>query len=268
MERVGDLTEIEQRHFTEEAMSTSASLSLLWDYNPALRREVSGMMSLVHYEDGTSIPATSLHVIHSGSVDERTMSAPWKVPKKGQRKNPTSKRKLGPGTVFGEQALLSSDEDFNKKSREKPTTYVAQGATTCMAVSRKAVHGKADEPGLLAMHLQKAVEWRQRKWDAASISFESFHPETLIGVGTFSTVYLAVDQHRRHTYALKCLSKTKIFMEGQIEHTISECRLLNEMDHPFIVRLVRAYEDTEGEKRKKKRNKKKWKQKKSMRYDK
>ena len=30
---------------------------------------------------------------------------------------------------------------------------------------------------------------------------------------------------------------------GQVEHTIAECVLLSECDHPFIVRLIRVFED-------------------------
>jgi len=39
------------------------------------------------------------------------------------------------------------------------------------------------------------------------------------------------------------LRKSKVVEMGQVEHTIAECSLLSECDHPFIVRLVRAFED-------------------------
>merc|ERR1719197_464273 len=30
---------------------------------------------------------------------------------------------------------------------------------------------------------------------------------------------------------------------GQVEHIIAECKLLSESEHPFVVQLVRTYED-------------------------
>ena len=44
-------------------------------------------------------------------------------------------------------------------------------------------------------------------------------------------------------YALKCMRKAKVYETGQVEHIISECKLLLECNHPFIVRLVRTFED-------------------------
>jgi len=62
-------------------------------------------------------------------------------------------------------------------------------------------------------------------------------------VGTFGTVKLVVAGETGDAYALKCMRKAKVYEMGQVEHIISESKLLNECEHPFIVRLVRCFED-------------------------
>ena len=45
------------------------------------------------------------------------------------------------------------------------------------------------------------------------------------------------------TYALKSMRKQKVVDMGQVEHIIGECKILAECEHPFIVQMIRVYED-------------------------
>lgn len=44
---------------------------------------------------------------------------------------------------------------------------------------------------------------------------------------------------------MKILKKKDIRTSGQVEHTIAERRILERMDHPYIVRLKYAFKDEE-----------------------
>ena len=62
-------------------------------------------------------------------------------------------------------------------------------------------------------------------------------------MGTFGVVRLVQDKRSKATFALKSMRKQKVYEMGQVEHVFAECKLLAECDHPFIVELVRTYED-------------------------
>ena len=66
---------------------------------------------------------------------------------------------------------------------------------------------------------------------------------TTLGVGTFSRV--ALIEHRRtgKTYALKRMEKKTIEQLKQKTHIMNEKKILQEMDHPFIIQLHATYKD-------------------------
>jgi len=110
-------------------------------------------------------------------------------------------------------------------------------------VSRESVQRQL---GPLASILDREAEKQARKHAAGKIGFGSLDQRKVLGVGTFGTVRLVVTRSEaggEQAFALKCMRKAKVYEMGQVEHVISESKLLHECDHPFIVRLVRSYED-------------------------
>jgi len=63
-----------------------------------------------------------------------------------------------------------------------------------------------------------------------------------LGVGQFGCVSLVQDPDGR-SHALKSLWKGHLIHTQQVEHVISECRLLAELSHPFIAKLQRVFQD-------------------------
>ena len=82
------------------------------------------------------------------------------------------------------------------------------------------------------------------------ISMEDFTPIKKVGRGMFGQVLLVKHKEDNKLYALKSLRKTKIIQMLQVEHTMSErtyilaiCRrILEKMEHPFIVTLRYAFQ--------------------------
>ena len=64
-----------------------------------------------------------------------------------------------------------------------------------------------------------------------------------LGMGTFSRVYLVEHKRTGKTYALKRMEKNTIEQLKQKTHIMNEKRILEEMDHPFIIQLHATFKD-------------------------
>ena len=65
----------------------------------------------------------------------------------------------------------------------------------------------------------------------------------VLGQGAFGKVFLATDNTSKQTVAIKEVSKKQIQELGKVRHIFREKNLLNEMDHPFIIKLVGTDQD-------------------------
>ena len=57
-----------------------------------------------------------------------------------------------------------------------------------------------------------------------------------LGTGTFGRVFLAEEIDGNKIYAIKIMKISDIIKMNQIEHVNSERRILQRMQHPFIVK--------------------------------
>ena len=240
---VGDLEDIDRKHFNWLSLGSCSALMALWDYQPAVQQHIAMLMTLKEYEDGDVIAEEGrtlkmLHVVHSGEIEQRFAMRRGGVVQGmmtgGSQGGQAPTKTLAAGAVFGERALISPKDAAT-------ATLVAQGKTVCMVVGAEAVQKQV---GPLPQLFKKAEQRRARRAKASTVTLDGLQREKVLGVGTFGAVYLSLDPKTGEAYALKCIRKHKVFEMGQVEHIISECKLLNECEHPFIVRLVRAFEDT------------------------
>ena len=80
---------------------------------------------------------------------------------------------------------------------------------------------------------------------AAPLSKDDFQLLKVIGKGSFGKVLLVRSKRDHKVYALKILMKSRVLARKQVEHTRSERKILEEIDHPFLCRLEFAFQ-TEG----------------------
>ena len=71
---------------------------------------------------------------------------------------------------------------------------------------------------------------------------ENFQLLRVIGRGSFGKVLLVRNKHDRRVYALKILKKATVVARNQVEHTINERKILEEIDFPFLCRLEFAFQ--------------------------
>lgn len=76
-------------------------------------------------------------------------------------------------------------------------------------------------------------------------TIKDFATMKVLGQGTYGKVLLVMHKETGKYYAMKILKKKNIRKFGQVDHTLSERRILERTLHPFIVKLKYAFKDRE-----------------------
>lgn len=71
---------------------------------------------------------------------------------------------------------------------------------------------------------------------------EDFVTYSLLGEGSYGKVVLVKKKDSGKQYAMKILKKKMIEQRNQVEHTMSERRILEAINHPFIVKMDYAFQ--------------------------
>jgi len=71
-----------------------------------------------------------------------------------------------------------------------------------------------------------------------------FELQDTLGTGTFGRVRLVRQKVSGNFFAMKILKKSEVVRLKQVEHVLSEKRILASLLHPFIVRLAGSFQDT------------------------
>jgi cGMP-dependent protein kinase len=187
----------------------------------------------VIFEQGAE--GTALYIIQSGEVA---------IFKDGEQV-----MTCGPGDYFGERALL-----------KKEVRAASPKAVTDVVLLQIAKRDFDAYLGPLESTLQSTVktydEQNSRRSSTAptpagakkeawtKIPFEELEPIGTLGKGSFG--YVRLMKHAKHpdqTFALKAVSKAVIVETGQQGHIMSEKKVMEELRHPFLIRLYQTYKD-------------------------
>jgi len=215
---VGALMEIKREQFNIKAMNGLDELKRL---SLTEKRHIAKAMTRVVYTKGTVIAKKgadleTLTIIHKGKVE--AMGG--------------KKEHMDEGDGFGDDAIFKRTQALGD--------IIAVDEVTAFVATRENVQKQL---GPLNALIDRKNEGAQKLSAAKSIELTALHTKKILGVGTFGVVKLVVDPKTNAIYALKQMRKDKIIEMGQLEHLYDECRLLSECDHPFIVRLVKLFED-------------------------
>merc|ERR1712032_723309 len=72
-------------------------------------------------------------------------------------------------------------------------------------------------------------------------TFENFEFLKVLGKGTFGKVILCREKSSNHLYAIKILKKEVIIKKDEVEHTMTENRVLQSTRHPFLIGLKYSF---------------------------
>jgi CRP-like cAMP-binding protein len=231
-ELFGDLADLIKFNFNQKVLGTMEMFKELTDNEKTILIDA---LKEEHFESGVEIltqgtAGNSFYIIKSGSV---TVTA-----KDSEGNVKTIKDTLGPGTYFGEMALLSD--------QPRMATVSATSATICMKLDRstfKSLLGDAQDI------VAREAETRKRELERAQrppILMDDLKQLSILGVGTFGRVKMVLNTKDGDTpYALKCMRKGQVIALKQVEHVMNEKNLLDECNHPFLLALVATFQDEE-----------------------
>ena len=140
-------------------------------------------------------------------------------------------RELEEGNCFGELALLSNEP--------RSATLQAKVNCTLYALEKNDFIKNIDKKLLEYLNVKMSL------LDDFNMSLEDFYFCRNLGQGKFGEVSLV--HNKKHFYAIKCVDKTEAEKHKHlIKYFLEERRVLLELDHPFIMKLVRTFKTEEN----------------------
>ena len=95
------------------------------------------------------------------------------------------------------------------------------------------------EDGQTDRHRQNSTEKRR-------YNLSDFQILNTLGTGSFGRVHLVQDLSKKEYRALKVMKKSEVVRLKQVEHTINEKTILEQLRHPFLVHLFGVFQDSQN----------------------
>ena len=140
-------------------------------------------------------------------------------------------RELEKGNYFGELALLSNEpRSASIQAKEYCTVYVLEKNDFIKSIDKK---------------LLEYLNIKMSLLDDFNMTLNDFYFCKNLGQGKFGEVSLV--HNNKHFYAIKCVDRKEAEKEKHlIKYFLEERRVLLELDHPFIMKLVRTFKTKEN----------------------
>eukprot|EP00126_Sphaerothecum_destruens_P003295 Sdes_comp16967_c2_seq2m6173 len=84
---------------------------------------------------------------------------------------------------------------------------------------------------------EKAASLSLNEAEKPSYSLPDFQRLQTLGTGTFGRVFLCRYKATEEYFAMKALKKVEVVRLKQVEHILSEKKILSIISHPFIVNM-------------------------------
>ncbi|CAG9321711.1 unnamed protein product [Blepharisma stoltei] len=131
---------------------------------------------------------------------------------------------------FGERSIIHNEN--------RTATVIAKGSASCWVLDRQAFISLIDEG--IRNQLMKRIELQND-----SVVLDDLCIVKGLGKGMFGTVYLSVNKKTKTPYALKTVPRTKIQAYEIYDNLILERKILLQIDHPLIMKLVKTLKDAD-----------------------
>mmetsp|Transcript_3449 Transcript_3449/g.5312 ORF Transcript_3449/g.5312 Transcript_3449/m.5312 type:complete len:871 (-) Transcript_3449:744-3356(-) len=202
-----------------EAIEVLKDVQLMKGLSLSKIQEVVKVLQVEDFQNGEVIvqqneEGDSFYIVKSGIVD---------VFKDG-----SNLRSITMNDYFGERSILFNDR--------RSASVVANGQVRCWVLHKEDFLRIIDES--MRIQLMKRIELQDD-----SITLADLAPLKLLGKGMFGNVFLAVHRGKGHLYAVKSINRRKIEKFGIQENLVLERKILLQIDHVLIIKLIKTFKD-------------------------
>ena len=140
---------------------------------------------------------------------------------------------------------LHDSDYFGQEFLKEPEGFLATQTLTVMEETRCGVLSKRDFESVVGNveRLGRPKEERAALAQTKSIGLRELSKIRILGVGTFGKVWLVTHKKSGTPYALKQLRKREIMEHQQVDGVAREKRVMDALDHPFVISLVSSFQD-------------------------
>lgn len=131
---------------------------------------------------------------------------------------------------FGERSIIHNER--------RTATVISKGDASCWVLDRQAFLGLIDEG--IRIQLLKRIELQDD-----TVTLNDLCIVKTLGKGMFGNVYLSINKKTKTPYALKTVPRTKVQAYEIYDNLILERKILLQIDHPLIMKLVKTMKDAE-----------------------
>ncbi|CAG9332057.1 unnamed protein product [Blepharisma stoltei] len=212
-------TSIQKAATQNEAMQVLKGVSILKNLSVEKLRSLIDVLKVVDYFDGEIIvrqndPGDSFFIVKDGIVEIY--------------KDDHIVRTIAKYDYFGERSAL-----FNEV---RSATVKAKGNVACWVLHQTEFLNLIDSK--VRTLLTKRIQLQDSK-----IKFTDLRVIRTIGKGMFGIVFLVMHKNNRNVFALKTVERKKIDRFSIHANLVLERKILLQLDHIMIVKLVRTFKD-------------------------
>jgi len=92
-------------------------------------------------------------------------------------------------------------------------------------------------------NLTKSTDEEMNRISNDKMTIDDFAIKKVIGKGSYGKVLLVIKNDDKKIYAMKVLKKKNMIKRNQVEHIKTERRIMELIDHPFIIKLKYAFQN-------------------------
>jgi cGMP-dependent protein kinase len=211
---------LEQATANNEALNVLKNVQILRGLSSEKLKQLILKLHLEEFSDYEVIvqqdtPGDTFYIVKSGKVDVII--------------DGNTIRNITKLDYFGERSVL-----FNEN---RTATVMATGKVVCWTLKQSEFHQIIDEP--MRQHIIKRIELQDY-----NVALSNLVIVKLLGKGMFGNVFLVSEKNRSKLYALKTVSRKKISRFEIHENLILERKILLQLDHQLILKLVKTFKDS------------------------
>lgn len=219
-------------------------------YKSNKKATISQLCAQLYKSLNTSSKLSLLSVIQS-SLKSRTLT---KQMARLQTRDELMRRKY----ILASEVHDSDNEEqaeieklhMKRRSQQQPSmiqadTSIQPPTQTIVCKLTQSINTSTIQPASTPVPIVEHIMTHVSNNDPNQIKLDDFELLRVLGRGSFGKVMQVRHRHTSHIYAMKILKKSSIVARNQVEHTKSERKILQSLNHPFLMTLRYAFQSAE-----------------------